>query len=235
MIIKVCGLKDRENLLDVCKEKINMVGYNFYKPSPRYVDQLMPDIPVKSGPFEIFKVGVFVNMPYKEICRINEHYHLDYAQLHGDESLYMVKKVKSIISVIKVFRINDQFDHTVLKKYNFCDYFLFDKATDKYGGSGMKFDWTIVSEWKIERPFLMSGGIGPEDADEILKIAHPQFKGIDINSKFEISPGIKDVALINKFVTKIRKRLDQPIPKSLKKLDENQDNPRNAQLKFRIF
>jgi phosphoribosylanthranilate isomerase len=208
MIIKVCGLNDAENLMDLCMLKIDMVGYNFYKPSPRYLDHLMPELPVKPAPLNIFKVGVFVNMPFKEICKIKDQHQLDYAQLHGDESLYMVKKVQSIIPVIKVFRINDQFDPSILKKYNFCDYFLFDKATDKYGGSGQKFDWQIVNDWKIDRPFLLSGGIGPEDVEFLTStnLYNPNYCGVDINSKFELKPGFKNVQLIEKFIKEAEPR-----------------------------
>ena len=200
MIIKVCGLKDAENLLELCKLNISMVGYNFYAPSPRYVDHLLPDITDK-----IKKAGVFVNASLDEIKEKKELYNLDYAQLHGDESVAFAKEVKFFVPVIKVFRINDQFDSAILQLYNFCDYFLFDTATDKFGGSGQKFEWKILNEWEINTPFLLSGGIGPGDVDGILKIVHPQFKGIDINSKFEVSPGIKDVEMVRNFVTEVRK------------------------------
>ncbi len=201
MIIKVCGLKDPQNLLDITVLKIDMVGYNFFPPSARYVDHTLPAIPEN-----IEKVGVFVNATLDEIRHKTELYKLDFAQLHGDESLSFVKAVTSFIPVIKVFRIHDHFNPAILNDFNFCDYFLFDTSTEHYGGSGKKFNWEIVKNWEIERPFFLSGGIGPDDIDLITRTAlcHHNFVGIDINSKFEISPGFKDSDLINDFVTKVR-------------------------------
>ncbi len=194
MTIKVCGLKDANNLLDITTLNINMIGYNFYPPSPRYVDHLLPDITEN-----IKKVGVFVNASLEVIEQKMSIYKLDYAQLHGDENLSFVKEVNSFIPVIKVFRICDNFEPSILQLYNFCHYFLFDTATSKYGGSGIKFDWNILNDWKIDKPFLLSGGIGPENVANILKFNHPNFEGIDINSKFEVSPGVKDMKLILQF------------------------------------
>ncbi len=199
MIIKVCGLNNAQNLADLSKLDIDMAGYNFYLPSPRYIDHILPDIPNN-----IKKVGVFVNASLDVILQKKELYKLDYAQLHGDESSSFVKEVKSFIPVIKVFRIADDFNPAILKDFDFCDMFLFDTATKNFGGSGQKFNWNILKQYDIKIPFLLSGGIGPNDVDEILKMDHPHFKGIDINSKFEVRPGIKDVGMVKKFVKMLR-------------------------------
>lgn len=199
MTIKVCGLKDAKNLLDITALNIDMIGYNFYPHSPRYVDHLLPDITEN-----IKKVGVFVNATLEEIAQKMSIYELDYAQLHGDENLSFVKEVNSFIPVIKVFRISHNFEPAILQPYNFCNYYLFDTATVEYGGSGQKFDWDILSDWKIDRPFLLSGGIGPENVANILKFNHPNFEGIDINSKFESKYGVKDLEKVRGFVKELR-------------------------------
>jgi phosphoribosylanthranilate isomerase len=199
MIIKVCGLKFEQNLIDVASLDIDMVGYNFYEPSPRYVQNTLPIIPSK-----IKKVGVFVNASESNILQKVRDYRLDYAQLHGDESPEFCKKIKETIPVIKVFRIDDLFDFNLIKEFVFCNYFLFDTATKQFGGSGKKFDWSLLNNLDIKVPFLISGGIGPDDLDDILKFRHPTFKGIDINSKFELSAGLKDVEKVKNFADGIK-------------------------------
>ncbi|MBK8515847.1 MAG: phosphoribosylanthranilate isomerase [Saprospiraceae bacterium] len=195
MIIKVCGLKSAKNLLEVSLLGINMVGYNFYVKSPRYVDIDMPEI---KG--EIQKVGVFVNDTIEKIREKKERYGLNFIQLHGDESPDFALMVQDICPVIKAFRIDEQFDGELLNEFGFVSYFIFDTVTPYFGGSGKKFDWNKLYHFNIRVPFLLSGGIGPGDSAKILEIQHPFFAGIDINSKFEVSPGVKDIATINKFL-----------------------------------
>jgi len=202
MIIKVCGLKFRENLLNISALDINMVGYNFYKPSPRFVQEPLPEIP-----FEIKKVGVFVNASEPYVLQKVNDYKLDFVQLHGDESPEFCKKISESIPVIKVFRIDEFFNDIRIQEYEFCDFFLFDTATKAFGGSGKKFDWTILNKLDIKVPFFLSGGLGPDDLDDILNFCHPKFLGIDINSKFEISVGLKDVGKVKVFVDDIRKKI----------------------------
>lgn len=200
MIIKVCGLKFRENLLDISTLDINMVGYNFYKPSPRFLQEPLPEIP-----FEIKKVGVFVNASESYILQKVNDYKLNYVQLHGDESPEFCKKISESIPVIKVFRVDEFFNDIKIQEYEFCDFFLFDTATTGFGGSGKKFDWTLLNELDIKVPFLLSGGLGLDDLDDILNFCHPKFLGVDINSKFEISVGLKDVGKVKVFVDEIKK------------------------------
>jgi len=195
MIIKVCGLKFKQNVLDISALDINMVGYNFYASSQRYVESPLPEIPTN-----IKKVGVFVNTTIDDIKHKTIFYKLDFAQLHGDEDVSYVVEIKKFIPVIKVFRIDENFDPKVLNTFEFCDFFLFDTATKQFGGSGSKFDWTILNTYDIQVPFLLSGGIGPEDLGGIKNIRHPKLVGVDINSKFEISPGLKDVEKVKSFV-----------------------------------
>ena len=196
MIIKVCGLKYAENLLEVSQLKIDMVGFNFYPSSTRYVDQPLPKINQ-----DIQKVGVFVNATYAYIKEKVAQYELDLIQLHGDESLEFCKEIASTIKpVIKVFRVDQDFNYSQIADYSFCKYLLFDTATKDYGGSGHKFDWSSLLQQNIETPYLLAGGISLEDAEILKSFSHPSFAGIDINSKFELSPGLKNPTMIADFI-----------------------------------
>lgn len=195
MIIKVCGIKEAENQRALASLDIDMIGYNFYVPSSRYLDHQLPDLPT-----HIKKVGVFVNVNLNEIIDKMEKYQLDYIQLHGDENVHFVEQVQHLLPVIKVFRIDQQFNPKKINEFAFCDMLLFDTATPQYGGSGHKFDWKQLDNFNIQTPFLMSGGIGPKDIESIKEIDHPMFAGVDINSKFETSPGIKNVEMVGEFV-----------------------------------
>ncbi len=200
MIIKVCGLKYAENLLDVSQLKVDMVGFNFYPSSARYVDQPLPKINQ-----HIQKVGVFVNASSLFIREKVEQYQLDMIQLHGDESLDFCREISSTLKpVIKVFRVDKDFDYGLIDDYAFCKYLLFDTATKDYGGSGHKFDWSALLQQKMETPFLLAGGIGLEDAAILKSFSHPSFVGVDINSKFELSPGLKDIIMIADFIRQMR-------------------------------
>jgi len=124
-------------------------------------------------------------------------------QLHGNESPEMCEDLSSEVEVIKVFHIKDNKEDidALVKDYDaVCDYYLFDKATDySIGGTGQQFDWDILTRAKIEKPFFLSGGIGPDDAAKIKAFKHPDFFGVDINSQFEKSPGIKDMGKLLHF------------------------------------
>ena len=212
MIVKVCGLKESQNIQDIVSLDIDWIGYNFYKPSSRYITI----VPTINNEIHQKKVGIFVNESMDIVKDYIDKYDLDLIQLHGNETPEYCINAQSHIPIIKVFRIYEDFDFDMLDDYRMAEYFLFDTETKNYGGSGIKFDWNILNYKPICRPFLLSGGIGPDDVDEILKIGHLQFKGIDINSKFEISQGIKDVEMVNKFVADIRKRTSFRYPDSLK-------------------
>lgn len=199
MIVKVCGLRDKENHQNLSNLNIDMIGINFYKPSSRYIGEHKLDV-VKSQK----RVGVFVHSSIDHISESKKIHKLDYAQLHGDEEVDYCQKVKNIIPIIKVFRIENNFDWSETEKYLFADYFLFDTMTEKFGGSGNKFDWSSLNDYKANIPFFLSGGIGPNDAKEILEIDHKYLVGVDINSKFESSPAIKNIPLVKKFITEYK-------------------------------
>lgn len=210
MIIKVCGIKYRENLLDLLEESVDMIGFNFYPESVRYVDDIQD---VKSAlhliPNSVKKVGVFVNADSEEIMRSADRFSLDYIQLHGDESPEQVEILNRKYKVIKVFRVDKHFDFESTNSFIGCPFFLFDTRTSAFGGSGRKFDWNVLSQYKGTTPFLLSGGIGPEDVNFISEFSHPAFVGIDINSKFEYSPAMKDIKSISEFIYSIKTFKDE--------------------------
>ena len=200
MIIKVCGLKENQNILDITGLDIDWIGYNFYKPSSRYITI----VPAINNKIHQKKVGVFVNEDMDIVKDYIDKYKLDLIQLHGDETPEYCSKVQSLIPIIKVFRIHKEFNFDILDEYRVAEYFLFDTDTKNYGGSGIKFDWNILTHKSISRPFLLSGGIGYDDWEEILSLKAENFIGIDINSKFEIMPGVKDMDKVKAFVAKMK-------------------------------
>lgn len=205
MLIKVCGIKTEENILFLNESDIDMVGLNFYAPSVRYISaEIAPSLfdQFHSG---IKRVGVFVNEKIEHILELSQKYNLDYVQLHGDENSTFCKEISKSIPIIKVFRVDDKFDFRSIEHFMMATYFLFDTQTIHYGGSGKKFNWSKLMDYTGTIPFLLSGGIGPDDYIKLAEIDHPQFAGIDINSKFESSPGIKDKNLVLPFLNRIRK------------------------------
>lgn len=203
--VKICGLKFPENINAVAALKPDFMGFIFYPKSPRYAEPF--DISYLNSIQEsIKKIGVFVNETLENVLTTVYKYKLDGVQLHGIEMVKMCNELrKTGLIVIKAFPIAEAYNFKVTKTYEgACDYFLFDTKTDAFGGSGLKFNWKMLNEYKGETPFLLSGGIAADDAEAILKIEHPKFAGIDLNSKFEISPGLKDVKLLKGFLTEIR-------------------------------
>ena len=203
MVIKVCGIKTKENIELISTLEIDMVGLNFYPPSVRYIDSDVPSNHFDKLPEEIKRVGVFVNETLDTVDNLATKFSLDYIQLHGDETIDYCKSIATKYKLIKVFRVDEQTDFTQISEYAFADYFLFDTATKHFGGSGEKFDWTKLNEYRGDVPFLLSGGIGPLDSEIVNSYNHPQCKGIDINSKFESVPGIKNSELLIPFIKQI--------------------------------
>lgn len=201
MIVKVCGLRTERNLAKV-KDSLDMIGLNFYMPSIRCV-ALEADA-YNILPASVKRVGVFVNESMDSILNKISEYGLDYVQLHGDESEEFGKEVAKHAQVIKVFRISSAEDLRDITDHNYAEYYLFDTYTEKYGGSGKQFDWNILNSYTGDIPFLLSGGIGPDDTDGISSINHPMFRGVDINSKFESKPAIKDMKMIDRFIEAVK-------------------------------
>lgn len=203
--VKICGMKDPDNIRLAAQLKPDYLGFIFYPGSPRHftgtVDPFDDIIP--RG---IEKVGVFVNEPPDSVLRKAEVYHLDMIQLHGNETPEYCSYLKDRgIPLIKAIRINTEQDFNDLELFeNRCDYFLFDTGGRKFGGTGEKFDWELLRYYRGHHSFFLSGGIGPEDAMIIKKLDFNGLFAIDINSRFEISPGLKDVPLIETFMQSIK-------------------------------
>jgi phosphoribosylanthranilate isomerase len=200
MNIKVCGITQLKQLQQLEAINIDFAGLIFYKESSRYVGDKLSKKEIKSADFDLKKVGVFVNPELIDVLDAIDEYGLDVVQLHGDETPGMCDDLSGEVEVIKAFRIKegDTDIDAMVKEYDeVCDYYLFDKASDySIGGTGKQFDWGILKKAKIEKPFFLSGGIGPDDAAKIKAFRHPDFFGIDINSRFEKEPGVKDMGLV---------------------------------------
>ncbi len=198
MIIKVCGLIENENALEVSELGVDLLGINFYRDSSRYIEET-----VFEGIFTPI-VGVFVNSSYDYILEMIDKHNLSYVQLHGDETPEFASMLNEEIPVIKAIGIQTRLDMEIAEAYTDVEYLLFDKKSKMYGGTGNKFDWSLIAEYKGDVPFMIAGGIAPEDYEIINNFTHELFEGIDINSQFETSPGIKNVSLIEAFLTKVR-------------------------------
>ena len=201
MNIKVCGITQMKQLQQLDGLDIAFAGLIFHKDSPRYIGDKIDKKELKAADLDLRKVGVFVNASYDEIMEAVDDYSLDVVQLHGEESPDLCEDLSEETEVIKSFSIDGKtpVDELVAEYDEVCDYYLFDAAGDHYGGNGVQFDWTLISKSKIEKPFFLSGGIGLQDVDKVKKFKHPDYYGIDINSKFEKEPGVKDMALILQF------------------------------------
>lgn len=214
MKIKVCGNRDIHQLKEMNDSvvfgcKIDYVGFIFYEQSSRYVLKNLSGSVVKDADLSIEKAGVFVNASEEEIMKQVDDFGLDIVQLHGDETATFCQHISDKIKVIKAIRIGEQDTNIdwLVKDYDeVCDFYLFDKgAPGLYGGTGQKFNWDLLKKAKIGKPFFLSGGIDLADVDALKEINHPFFYGVDINSKFEISPGLKDLDKVKKFVTGLKK------------------------------
>jgi phosphoribosylanthranilate isomerase len=198
MKLKVCGLKYPDNIQEVAALEPDFMGFIFYKPSPRYFGG--PDASVLSAiPSNIIKTAVFVNEPAGSISNLIEKYGFSAIQLHGAETPEFCKKFKGKVLLIKAFGIDDSFDFNSLKGFSdVVDLFLFDAKTPIHGGSGKSFNWELLNNYTLDIPFFLSGGISPENLEERKRIGHPKLYGVDLNSKFETAPGLKDIAKLEK-------------------------------------
>lgn len=223
MVIKVCGMRDAQNIREVSQLGVDMIGMIFYPKSPRYVemqsshagiipDYVKEDINIKSAKSPA-RVGVFVDDMVQNIVTRVVNYHLDYVQLHGNEPREMCENLRLTldpdirpgIKIIKAISVSDASDIQKYKEYvGAVDLFLFDTKCKTVGGSGQQFDWQVLELYDGEVPFLLSGGIGPEDASRLHAFHHPKCIGIDLNSRFEIEPGVKDVEKLKGFLNEIQ-------------------------------
>jgi phosphoribosylanthranilate isomerase len=192
MKIKVCGMKFPENITAVAELAPDYIGFICYEKSPRYISTASPAIIGLDA--QIVKTGVFVNAELDFIKEQISMFGFTAVQLHGAEKPEFCNKLKSKVTVLKAFGVDESFDFEQLSAYvGSVDYFLFDTKTNVHGGSGKTFDWQVLSNYKLTVPFFLSGGLSLENLENIKHIKHPAFYGVDLNSRFETEPGLKDV------------------------------------------
>jgi phosphoribosylanthranilate isomerase len=196
-------MRDAENIREVEALGIDFMGFIFWPKSSRYVSERPAYLPTQCK-----RVGVFVNEDANQLNRIAEEYALDVIQLHGQESPDYIRALRTDginTAVIKAFNIATAADLEATKPYEgIVDYFLFDTKGKSVGGNGEKFDWSVLVNYVGKTAFLLSGGIGPDDAERVKAFHHPKCIGIDLNSKFEISPALKDVAALRRFLRALK-------------------------------
>jgi len=169
------------------------MGLIFYAKSPRYVAGLQA-ADLQNVPVKVLKAGVFVNEDMKVVSSLIDQYNLNVVQLHGKESAEVCRQLRSKATVFKAFGVDEKFNFDELIPYtSSVDYFLFDTKTDAHGGSGKIFDWSVLNNYKLNVPFFLSGGLSMENLENVKQIKHPAFYGVDLNSRFETEPGIKDI------------------------------------------
>ena len=201
MMIKVCGMRDAENIREVESIDIDMMGFICWPKSPRYVSEVPAYLP------KCPRVGVFVNPTLEYVQQSSLAFGFSFIQLHGSESSKFCQEVreKTGLKVTKAISISSKEDLALANQYEgFADLLLFDTKCKTIGGSGQQFNWDILSNYRSSLPFLLSGGIGPEDAERLKQWHHNKCIGFDINSRFELEPGIKDTEKIKSFISTIR-------------------------------
>jgi len=209
MITKVCGMKHVENVQaigETLQQQGNeaWMGFIFYPPSPRSVNEAHLAQAIKQLPTSTKRVGVFVNEKNDIMLQKAKTYSFDLLQLHGEESPEQVSELKQNIRVIKALPIRDSNDLQESERYQIADYLIFDTKGPKRGGNGSTFDWSVLAEYNGKTPFLLSGGIGLEQTEALMAFSHPCYAGVDLNSRFEKEPGVKDAALLQHFLENIR-------------------------------
>ena len=202
--VKLCGMRDTDNILALATLPVDIIGLIFYPESRRYAGDLDP-ASLESLPPEIKKAGVFVDETVACIVETSRRYGLQIVQMHGKESPDHCARIKDAgYSVIKAFGVDSVGDFAQTAGYDsVCDYFLFDAKTPMYGGSGRGYNWSILDEYRGRTPFFLSGGISPDHCRRIAELRHPQFYAIDLNSRFETAPGVKNIALVKSFLDQL--------------------------------
>ena len=201
-LIKVCGMRKADNIREVesaaLHSSLSLMGFIFWPKSSRYVSERPAYLPTKCK-----RVGVFVDENIETVRRITDEYALDYIQLHGHESPEYCAQLQGL-HLIKAISVGGRDDIAAYKDYEDCvDYFLFDTKCPSVGGSGQQFDWSVLSAYDGRTPFLLSGGIGHDDAQRLRAFRHEKCIGIDLNSRFELAPGMKDVAALRHFLSQL--------------------------------
>ena len=203
MIIKVCGMRDADNIRQVEALGVDWMGFIFYNRSPRHVSEIPAYLPVNAK-----RVGVFVNEEPAAVSRLVRESGLSIVQLHGTEDAAYIGRIRALcpgITIVKALNIATADDLKQADRYcGMADYLLFDTKAQLAGGNGTRFDWSVLDSYKGTLPFILSGGIGPDDADRINGFSHPMMAGIDLNSRFELSPGLKNPDALKSFLTDLK-------------------------------
>lgn len=202
-MVKVCGMRDADNIRALESAGfVDLMGFIFYDKSPRFAGceppEYLPQCP---------RVGVFVNPEAAYVRTMVQRFGLSLVQLHGDETPAFCREISASVPevrLIKAFRLRSTDDLVKTAEYeDVVDYFLFDTPTPGYGGSGLTFDWTMLDGYNGHTPFLLSGGIGPDSLTTLSQFSHPMFCGVDLNSRFEILPGVKDIEALKTFIQQL--------------------------------
>ena len=206
MKLKVCGMRSSKNIINLARIMPDYMGFIFWENSKRFVSNSTPDLGEA-----VKKVGVFVNASLDHIKDCIKAHKLKAIQLHGNESPEQCSELGDVdVEVIKAFAVQKEFDFSEIDAYeSVCDYFLFDTKGELPGGNGHHFDWTLLKDYPSKKPFFLSGGIGPNDyvaIASIIKLNLPLY-AIDVNSKFEIEPGFKNIKSIKEFKSKLRNEI----------------------------
>ena len=208
MIVKVCGLRQADNIREVAALGVDYIGLIFWDKSPRYVGMTPSGvIPDTCGPTPGFlprKVGVFVNPTAQEVIARVASFGLDVVQLHGHETTAFIRELRHALPDVQIWKavsVESRESVAAFRAYaDSVDAFVFDTKCKTVGGSGEQFDWRVLEAYDGDVPFLLSGGIGPDDSERIRAFHHPKCLGIDLNSRFEKSPGIKDIVVLSQFL-----------------------------------
>jgi len=197
MKIKVCGMRDKDNIKSLASLKPDYIGFIFYVHSKRFVRNIDPAV-LQQLDQKVKKTGVFVNASAEEVKKEISKYGLQAVQLHGSESPAMCLEIKQEgVEVIKAFGVDEEFDFESLKPYqNAVDFFLFDTKTSAYGGSGKAFNWQVLEKYRLDVPYFLSGGLSVENLKDVKKIKDSRMYALDLNSRFETEPGLKDMEML---------------------------------------
>lgn len=198
--LKICGLRD--NIREVAGLHPDYAGFIFYPKSPRYVGE---EFRMPALDKSIKKVGVFVNESVEKVIELTKRNDLDFVQLHGEERLEACAALQDHgIKVIKAFGMDQSFDFSKLEQYDSTvDFFLFDTKTSAFGGSGKSFNWNILEKYDLNKPYFLSGGISLENIQDLDKVEMKKVHALDVNSRFETRPGLKDLVRLKELMDKI--------------------------------
>ncbi|WP_372369604.1 phosphoribosylanthranilate isomerase [Candidatus Uabimicrobium sp. HlEnr_7] len=210
MQIKICGMRCTKNIADITGKQPDYLGFIFYEKSPRFAQADIANFVRSSVPNEIKKIGVFVNEVNEKISQRVTEFQLQGIQMHGDETIERCREIRKLfpnLLLSKAFGVDDKFCLSEVNAYaTHCDYLLFDTKTKNYGGSGKTFSWNILRNYSLTVPFFLSGGIGLTNIDEVIRFSRdiPQLMGVDVNSKVELQPGVKNVKVVQEMIERVR-------------------------------